>query len=173
MRIQDTNQKIMEEDRRLKDLSGGSYARKQEELELKQSEAVEARRRYEEHQNDTNRLHEDVHRAEEEMKSSRGPLVMKRSEIEQAETLLRSMRKEGGAQDAGFHERMPMLLRAIQQEKSFNSLPVGPIGRHVRLLKPEWSAVLETSFGPTLSSFIVTSKDDQTILSNIMQGMNW
>jgi chromosome segregation ATPase len=172
LRIQDTNQKIMEEDRRLKDLSGGSYARKQEELELKQSEAVEARRRYEEHQNDTNRLHEDVHRAEEEMKSSRGPLVTKRSEIEQAETLLRSMRKEGGAQDAGFHERMPMLLRAIQQEKSFNSLPVGPIGRHVRLLKPEWSAVLETSFGATLSSFIVTSKDDQTILSNIMQGMN-
>jgi len=49
------------------------------------------------------------------------------AEIEQAETLLRSMRKEGGAQDAGFHERMPMLLRAIQQEKSFNSLPVGPI----------------------------------------------
>lgn len=173
MRIEDTKRKIMEEDRRLKDISGGSYARKQEELEFKQSEAAEALKRYEEHQKDTNRLHEDVQKAEEELKSSRAPLFTQRSEVEQAEALLRSMRKEGGAQDAGFPDKLPMLLRAIQQERSFNRAPVGPVGRHVRLLRPEWSSVLETSLGGTLGSFIVTSKHDEVILKKIMQSINW
>lgn len=172
-RIKETEQKIAEETQRLAELSGGSYARRQEELEQKKSEAAEARRRYEEHQQDANRLRDDVRRAEEEVKSRAAPIAKQRSDIEQAENLLRNLTKDRGSPDAGFHERMPILLRAIQQEGSFSKRPVGPIGHHVKLLKPEWSSILENSFGTTLNSFVVTSKRDMNILSNIMQRVNW
>ncbi|KAL2003571.1 hypothetical protein VTN02DRAFT_3237 [Thermoascus thermophilus] len=171
-RIKETEQKIAEETQRLAELSGGSYARRQEELEQKKSEAAEARRRYEEHQQDANRLRDDVRRAEEEVKSRAAPIAKQRSDIEQAENLLRNLTKYRGSQDAGFHERMPILLRAIQQEGSFSKRPVGPIGHHVKLLKPEWSSILENSFGTTLNSFVVTSKRDMNILSNVMQRVN-
>lgn len=68
---------------------------------------------------------------------------------------------------------MPALLRAIRDERSFNEPPVGPVGQHVRLLKPEWSSVLENSLGSTLGSFVVTSKQDLNTLSNIMQRVKW
>ena len=66
-----------------------------------------------------------------------------------------------------------MLLKAIQQEKSFTQTPVGPVGHHVSLLQPKWSSILETSFGTTLNSFIVTSKKDMNILSSIMKRAGW
>lgn len=73
----------------------------------------------------------------------------------------------------GYHERIPVLLKAIQQEKAFAQPPVGPVGHHVSLLKPKWSSILETSFGATLNSFIVTSKKDMNTLSNIMNRVGW
>jgi chromosome segregation ATPase len=68
---------------------------------------------------------------------------------------------------------MPQLLSAIARERSFNQRPVGPVGNHVRLKKPEWSAVIEQSLNNTLNSFIVTSKKDMNILMQIMQRVNW
>jgi chromosome segregation ATPase len=68
---------------------------------------------------------------------------------------------------------LPKLLRAIEEERRFRETPVGPMGRHVKLLKPEWSSILESSFGASLNAFVVTSKADQTILSELMRKMNW
>jgi chromosome segregation ATPase len=114
-----------------------------------------------------------VHKAERELKAKTAPIAKQRSDIEQSEKLLRSLSKDRGQQDSGFHEKMSMLLGAIQQENSFGRHPVGPLGHHVRLVKPEWSAVLENSFGATLTSFVVTSKRDMNILSGIMQRVGW
>jgi chromosome segregation ATPase len=172
-RIEDTERDIAQETQRLADINGRSYARLQEELEEQKAEAVRARQQYEEHLEDAHRLRDDIRRAQEEVKQNTVPLSKQKSDIEQAETLLENLTKDRGAQHAGFHEKMPALLRAIRQETSFSRAPVGPIGHHVRLLKPKWSAVLENSFGTTLSSFIVTSKRDMNILSGIMQRINW
>lgn len=109
-----------------------------------------------------------------QVKSAEAPISKKRADVERAETHLRNLARDGGVKHSGFHERMPALLRAIQQQKgSFRKCPVGPIGHHVSLLKPEWSSILENSLGTTLNSFIVTSKSDMNILSNIMQSVNW
>lgn len=83
------------------------------------------------------------------------------------------MERDGGARRSGFHEKMPMLIRAIQQDKSFKEPPVGPIGHYVSLLQPKWSSVLENSLGATLSSFVVTTKGDMNILFNTMQRVGW
>ena len=74
---------------------------------------------------------------------------------------------------AAFHERMPLLLRAIRDDDRFREKPVGPVGNHIRLLKPEWSSILEKALGGTLSSFIVTSMPDQSLLSDVMKRVNW
>ena len=139
-----------------------------------ESDAVKARQRYEEHQQGAERLRKEVQEAEAEVKSAAAPIGRKKADVEQAGVHLQNLQRDGGAKHSGYHERMPMLLRTIQQQRrSFRRPPVGPIGHHVSLLKPEWSSILEHSFGSTLNSFIVTSKSDMNMLSNIMQKVNW
>ncbi|KAB8253999.1 hypothetical protein BDV32DRAFT_155623 [Aspergillus pseudonomiae] len=171
-RINETQQKIEEENQRLADLSGGSYTRKQEQLERAKAEAAHASAQYEEHQRNTDRLYRELEVAGKEVDSLAAPLGRTKADVEQAEKLLRSLSKEGGPKSSGFHDKMPSLLRAVQQEQGFTERPVGPIGRHVTLLKPEWSSILENSFGTTLNSFIVTSKRDMDILSRVMHNVN-
>lgn len=81
--------------------------------------------------------------------------------------------KDRGQQQGAYHENMSRLVNAIKEDRGFLQKPVGPVGQHVRLLKPLWSSVLEKSFGGALSSFIVTSKQDQSRLSALMQNVKW
>jgi chromosome segregation ATPase len=162
-----------DENRRLAEVSGGGYARKQEECEEAATRASAARKEYEEHQPAAISLQEDVKTAGKEMDSAKRQCDSKKNDITQAENRLRTLTREDGQRHTGFPDKMPALLRAIQQERSFTSQPVGPIGDHVTLLKPKWSSILENSFGATLSSFIVSSKRDMNILSNLMGKVNW
>lgn len=172
-RISDIQQKISEETQRLADVSGGSYARQQEQFEKAQSEAHESRAKYDELQQDTTRVRQELEQAGKEVKSAEAPLEKKKVDFQQAERFLQNFTREGRVRHSAYHERMPILLRAIQHEESFARPPVGPMGHHVTLLKPKWSSILETSLGTTLNSFIVTSKRDMNILSSIMQKTNW
>ncbi|KAL4911815.1 hypothetical protein BDW62DRAFT_196104 [Aspergillus aurantiobrunneus] len=168
----ETRQKLDEETQRLADLHGGGYSQKLEELEQAKQDAVEARKRSDDHQQHANRIYDDVNAAEHQEKAASPPVLQAKRDVEEAESVLRNLHKDGGSKISGFPDKMPALLRAIQQEQSFTERPVGPIGNFVTLLKPEWSSILESSFGATLNSFIVTSKRDQTILSEIMQRVN-
>ena len=159
---------------RLSELSGGSFTRKQEELQHAGSDAATARQQYEEHQGGTSSLENELQKAETDVKSAYAPVARARADVEQAELRLGNLTQAGKAADFRFGEKMPVLMRALQQHKrSFRRFPVGPIGSYVRLLRPEWSSVLETALGGQLSSFIVTSKSDMNALSNIMQKVNW
>lgn len=155
------------------DVDGGSVTRRQAELQQKKAAAVEAKNAHTEHKRNFTRLENDLAEAEKAADGRKGPVIGKRREIENAEANVRSLLEGQGQQAAGFHERMPILLRAIRDERSFGERPVGPVGQHVRLLKPEWSSILENSLGGTLGSFVVTSKRDMNILSGIMQRVNW
>lgn len=107
------------------------------------------------------------------MKTAMGVLGEKKGHLEQAENRLRTLKRDGGPKQSGFHEKTPMLLKAIQNEPSFSRPPVGPIGHHVSLLQPKWSSILENSFGGSLGAFIVTSKRDMDKLLNVMQRVDW
>lgn len=172
-RINETQQKISEETQRLADVSGGGYLRQQEQSEQAQLEVDKERTKYEELQQETSRIHRELEEAGKRLKSVDGPLEKGKADVQQAERFLQNLSREGGTRNSGYHDRMPMLLSAIQQERSFASPPVGPIGHHVSLLQPKWSSILETSLGTTLNSFIVTSKKDMNILSSIMQRVDW
>ena len=92
-------------------------------------------------------------------------------EVETQTNRLHAVRNASDVKDTAYGFKMPQLLKAIAQERGFRSRPVGPLGKHVKLLHPEWSSILEKSFGSSLSSFIVTSKDDQGLLSRIIRNV--
>ncbi|KAF2129939.1 P-loop containing nucleoside triphosphate hydrolase protein, partial [Dothidotthia symphoricarpi CBS 119687] len=65
------------------------------------------------------------------------------------------------------------LLHAIDGDGRFREKPVGPMGRHVKLLLPQWGHILEKQFGGILNGFVVTSRSDQAILSGLMRKCGW
>ncbi|EEA19748.1 Structural maintenance of chromosomes protein 6 [Talaromyces marneffei ATCC 18224] len=170
--IEALKQQIADENKRLADIAGGDIARRQEELAHRRAEADEAEEKLNQHQGGFKDLQDAVRDADQIVKQVTAPIQKQKREIDQAETLLRSLSKDRGQALSGFSEKMPQLLNAIAREKSFNQRPVGPVGNHVRLKKPEWSAVIEQSLNNTLNSFIVTSKKDMNILMQIMQRLN-
>ncbi|OQV03429.1 RecF/RecN/SMC domain-containing protein [Cladophialophora immunda] len=160
---------IEQEVQRLAELDGGGAARRINELE----EAKEAARRAEEelhHHLDQRKTHVEEIERMQRLESETGEA--KRNEerrVNDLENNLKRLVENRNSQDLAFHPRMQELLRALHQEKGFQDAPVGPLGKHVKLLKPEWSSILEKSFGNSLSGFIVTSKRDENLLSDIMR----
>jgi chromosome segregation ATPase len=65
------------------------------------------------------------------------------------------------------------LLQAIENESRFREAPVGPMGRHVKLLRSDWGYILEKQFGGSLNAFVVTSRADQSVLTDLMRQCNW
>ena len=66
---------------------------------------------------------------------------------------------------------MPNLLSKIDEadrQGRWKKKPIGPLGQHIRLLKPDWSSVLETVFGNALNGFLVTNYADKDLLMEQM-----
>lgn len=148
-------------------------ARKQEECQQAASRATAARQKYDAHREGESGLREEHQRARRKAELAKEACDAKGKDYSEAEERLRNLRKENGQRRTGFHEKMPTLKRAIHQEKSWTTPPIGPVGDHITLLKAKWSSILENSFGGTLGSFIVATKRDQNTLSNIMRQVGW
>ena len=171
--IQKAEKNIADEHQRLSDADGGSHAQRRAEIEEKREEAKAAKIRLRDHENEIPALEDNRLSAEDEHKSLMEPLDRKRSEIRDSEARLNTLLKDKGQQHQAYPPSMTKLLNAIRQDDTFHQKPIGPIGRHVRLLNPLWSSILEKSFGGALEAFIVTSKDDQAKLSALMQRLGW
>ena len=168
-----TEEKIQEEYRRLEEINGGSNARRLAEMDEKRSELASARSRREEHEAGLSDLQAEQRRALQSLEQSKDPIPIKRREVQACEDRLNRLIKDQGKQDGAYHTNLPRLLRSIREDGTFQQMPVGPIGYHVRLMKPGWSSILEKSFGAVLNTFIVMSKGDQTKLSSMMARTQW
>lgn len=166
--IKARQREIDEEKQRLAELDGGGAAARLATLEEAQAKASAAHRAFEEHQLNRDDLEAKIREAQQECRERDQPIQHKRDDIEQRQRDIDNLGRDRGQQDGAFHPKMSILLRALQNEGSFAQRPVGPVGKYVRLLKPEWSSIMEKSFGQTLSSFIVTSKNDMNTLNRIM-----
>ncbi|KAL2039575.1 hypothetical protein N7G274_007847 [Stereocaulon virgatum] len=167
-RIGKAEKEIADEHQRLSDADGGTHDLRRAEIEEKREEANAAKRRFREHEDELPALEDNKCRAEREFKETLEPIKYKRADIQQAEDRLNSLMRDRGQQQQSYPQNMQRLLNAIRQDEGFQQKPIGPMGAHVRLLKPLWSSILEKSFGGALESFIVTSKQDQTRLSDLM-----
>ena len=171
--IKKTEADIQDEYRRLEAINGGGHARRLVELEEKKAEAAEARSRLEDHDARLSDLESEKGNAQRAFDRSKDPIPKKHREIQEAETLLGNLMRDKGHMQGAYHANMSRLLDALRNDGGFRQAPLGPIGHYVRLLKPEWSSVLEKSFGGALNTFVVTSKVDQARLSDIMSRHSW
>lgn len=172
-RIKKAEKDIADEYQKLNDADGGGHALRRTEIEGKREEATSAKAHLREHDNELPALEDNKTRAKEEYDACQDPLKRKRSEVLECEAHLESLLEDRGQQQQAYPPNMTRLLSAIRQDDGFHQRPIGPIGNYVQLLKPLWSSLLEKSLGGALEAFIVTSKEDQTRLSAMMQRVGW
>ena len=172
-RITKAKSDIADEYRRLEQANGGSHTRRLAELDQRKEELNDARIRLEEHSSGLRVLEDKRDKAHQALEAFKVPMRAKRDAIDECETRLQNLIRDRGRQQRGYPSSMPQLIEAINQDTGFTERPLGPVGDSVRLLKPVWSSILEKSFGKMLESFVVSSKQDQTRLSGIMQRLRW
>lgn len=160
------------EQRRIQDANGGAHAQRLSDLDVAQQKVIEAKRVFEDSALEAPHLEEQHRSAIEDLQNLKDPIERKKREISGCENQLQLLNRDVGQVMAGFDSKMPKLLQQIRNDGGFRERPVGPIGLHIRLLKPIWSSVLEKSIGNLLSGFIVTSKADQLRLSSMIRRMN-
>ncbi|KAL2056405.1 hypothetical protein ABVK25_003428 [Lepraria finkii] len=166
-RIRKAEKDIADEHQRLSDADGGAHDLRRAEIEEKREEANAAKRRCRAHEDELPALEDNRSWAEREYNETLEPMKYKRTDVQHSEDRLNSLIRDRGRQQQSYPSNMQRLLSAIRQDDGFQQKPIGPMGAHVRLLKPLWSSILEKSFGGALESFIVTSKQDQTRLSGL------
>ncbi|MCJ1356930.1 MAG: Structural maintenance of chromosomes protein 6 [Icmadophila ericetorum] len=168
-RTKKTDKDIVEEHRRLEEVNGGSHTRRLTEIDERKQDVTAIKTRLEDHDGKLQNLEDTRDRAAKELEKVEGPLRQKKEVMQQSEEKLASLIRDRGRQQRGYPLGMDRLVNAIRRENGFIEKPIGPIGDHVRLLKPMWSGILEKSFGTTLNGFVVTSKQDQNRLTEIMR----
>ena len=168
-RIKKTNEEIAEEHRRLEEVNGGLHAERRAEIDQRKQDVAALKTRLEDHNANLRNLEERKDLALKDLEKAEGPLRRKKEVVDQFEAKLVELIRDRGRQQRGYPQGMDQVVSAIRLDDGFREKPIGPIGDHVRLLKPIWSGILERSFGTTLNGFIVTSKQDQSRLTGLMQ----
>ncbi|KAL1619236.1 Structural maintenance of chromosomes protein 6 [Diplodia seriata] len=164
---------IEEERRRQDDADGGEHGIRLQEIEEAKAVAQEKKAIVEELHNGFPILEQARDGAKTHLDAFRPILQQKKNDVSQQQRHIDEIRKNRGSWMAGFDQNLPALLRAIDNETRFHNKPVGPMGRHIRLLKPEWSGILEKSAGMQLNAFVVTSKHDESILRELMHRQHY
>jgi len=168
-RAAELDQKVNDERKRLEAADGGNQARMLQDIEAAEIEAAEATRKYDDHPAARDELDRNLRTAELKHSDATEALQKKQTDVADATTRLKSFQQGQGAYLGAYHNSIHSVIREINAERRWKSKPVGPLGEHLRLLKPEWSSIIENFFGAALGSFVVEQKSDQALLSAIMQ----
>lgn len=167
--IKTCEEKIKEEEKRLGESTGTARAEKDAEL----SEVTSQERSINEQillQNEQLPvLQSKLADVEQDLKKQQQLMERKRQDTLAAETGVRELEKSTGSAYEGFDREMIKLAKGVSNDGGFDNKPIGPLGAHIRLLKPEWSGILERTLGETLNAFVVRSKRDQTRLSGMIR----
>ncbi|KAF2007928.1 dna repair protein-like protein rad18 [Amniculicola lignicola CBS 123094] len=149
----------------------GQHAQKEQELQNAKVEHDRVRAELTKHNEGLQGVQRAVAKAINDQNDAKLERQSKREEINRTQTNIRGL--EGGQRTwmDGYSSlrNLSRLLNAIERESGFRERPIGPMGRYVKLLKPEWSSILERQAGKLLNGFVVTSKADQDRLSELMK----
>lgn len=162
-------QEIAQEQDRLKALDGGKLESMLAKIEDAKVQIERLNEEQIEHDSRTPGLHSGRKPLQDEYDRATGAVNGRKSELQKVRESIRSLERDRNDSLQAFGPDMDKLLRAIQNERGFRERPVGPVGQHIVLKNPVWLNVVDKSLGAVLSSFIVTSKADQTLLQGIMQ----
>ncbi|QLI67597.1 Structural maintenance of chromosomes protein 6 [Metarhizium brunneum] len=161
--------RIREEEAKLVASSG--FARVEKEAEHKRAQAREAELndQIEDCTQQLPSLQSKIAEIEHAVKRHQQLKEQKRKDIVAAEQGVRELEKSTGSIYDGFDRDIIQLVKAVAADSGFGSKPLGPLGAHIKLLKPEWSGILEKTLGDALNAFVVRSKRDQSRLSSLIR----
>lgn len=158
-----------EEERRLSGTGADEHEERLRELETLKTAAIDAKQARVDHDAALDDREKDKVDAEKAFEHQKSEVGKAKDETQIAERALSATQRDQGDPMAGYDRKMQDVLRAVARETRWRAKPVGPMGRHVRITEPEWTSMLEKTFGGALSSFVVTTKDDQSIMSKILK----
>ena len=159
---------ISTEKKRIEGAEGAEQAARLEKLEELKAAVAGARDRQDRHvekKPELQRAKEDAYRKYE---AARPAFEKNKEDLTAAERQLRNLQSSQGRPFAGYPANMEEAVRAINSETRWRSKPVGPVGKHIKVLKPEWTSVMERTFGGNLNAFVVENAEDQRMLRSIL-----
>ena len=160
---------IRREKTRLAEAEGPEHAERLQELEDLRVEAAQKQQEQADHSSGFAELERERTDAQQQLDQGNQLHDQARDTADRAEGRLRSLQQNQDRQFAAYRPNMEALVRAINNETRWRVKPVGPMGRHIRLLKPEWSSQIERTLGGNLEAFVVTCTEDQALLSQVMK----
>jgi chromosome segregation ATPase len=145
-----------------------------EQLQVAKESYEHTKEELENHDSNLQSLNDELNSARAKKRPTDEKLEKARDEVRQCEQGIRDLEQGQGDWTASYQSpgTLRNLMKAIEGEARFRQRPVGPMGRHVKLLDPVWGSILEKQSGGTLNGFVVTSKADQNILSELMRRTN-
>jgi structural maintenance of chromosomes protein 6 len=167
--IQKITEDIKVEQERLAEQDGGGAARRQQELEDAKEAVDKAKQDIDDHDKSKTDIHERIATARSEFTKVDEAKRQKAEDVRQQQDRLAQLKERNEVADTVFHPNMTQILADIRREKRFQNTPIGPLGKHVKLLAPEWSSIIEKSFGASLGSFVCLSKHDEQLLRTIFK----
>ena len=174
--ITEVERKIQDEEQRLRGIDGGSNSRLVEEKEERIRDRARVVSQLEVLETDNIRQQGELGTAKETAQNIQRQIIAKEQEIQATRHRATELRRAQSQYILVYGPQMQNLLRAIEEEDKRNGWrdkPIGPLGQHIKLLKEDWSPILETIFGKGLSGFIVTNYDDQNLLRTLMNQVRW
>lgn len=162
-------EKIREEESRLSESTGSARTEKDTQLSQVKAQEEALDEQILEHGKREPALKAKLAEADETWKKSQKAKTVKKDDIVTAENHARELEKSTGSAYDGFDRDITGLVKAIKGDRGFEHAPLGPLGAHIKLLKPEWSGILEKTLGEALNAFVVRSKKDQTRLSGLIR----
>jgi chromosome segregation ATPase len=166
--VKHIEQDIKKEEEKLRAADDGSHAQRWKEIEDAKAQLIELQEELKDHSAQSSQVDRAVLDSGEAVQSRQTPLKDKTTAVQDSERRLKDLAGDGSNWQRAYPVQLDKLLRAIQNESRFREKPVGPLGRHIALLKPEWSSILESTSGNMLDGFAVTSKQDNDLLKDLM-----
>lgn len=158
---------IRAEEQRLLEINGGGAARRLEELETAKTNARQAKEDFEQHKAGRQDIEQTIRNCINLEKERGGEKDRRQADVENQQQRLNDLQVNRDRQLGAFAPNTDRLLAAIDRETRWEQKPIGPIGKHVKLKKPEWSSIIERMFGNTLNGFVVCSKRDANLLGEL------
>ncbi|KAK4236944.1 P-loop containing nucleoside triphosphate hydrolase protein [Achaetomium macrosporum] len=170
--VKNREQRITSEEERLKAAHGETHTIKVRELDEAKEEQKQIEREIQENKDREPELNKKVEDSKKALEKISNEIQRKQGEIDNVETRIKRLEGDRGSPYDAYEAKVPDLLRMIANENRFKEKPIGPLGTHIQLLKPQWSSILEKTFGINLNAFIVTSKSDESLLRGMMNRLN-
>jgi chromosome segregation ATPase len=174
--IENYEAQIEEHRQRQAEADNGQYAAKMQELEEAKQEMDRAKEAIENHNVSFPELTRQLKTVQDQRQPASARLQEHRQAEQRSKTAIHDLEQGQRNWIDSYPDpsKLDQLLRIMKQnEGRFRSPPIGPLGRHIKLLKPEWGSILEKQSGASMNSFIVRSKADQLLLSNLMKSVGW